>query len=246
MDRAQVIAQEALRATAETFARRGLTAALRSLVQDVYAGNLDRHEPDELGDTAMSLGVQCYENLKTRSTRRYQHDDREPVDAHWDIEGLRVWAPKNVLTFDLDGASVVTMKVPFTQGRTPDWNSSGDWDQDGQNRLKIATENSKALQYRTAAVGTSPLFPHPGSPSAVQNYMLLWAGEPDAPLTAGWLGIPILGETPFIAREKLWWDDEPRTRVTTQSTPDRGPSFDQRPAVTPAVTLKESNQEGQA
>lgn len=246
MDQEQLAAQMALSATVEACARSGLTAAWRSLVQDIYAVNLDRHEPDELGDTVMSFGIQCYENLKTRATRRFQRDDREVVETHWGIDGLSVSIPSNVLTFSLGDSRVVTMKVPFPEGRKPSWDRSGDWEQHSQARLEIAAENSEVLQYRTPAIGASPLFSQPGPPGSVQNYMLLWAGERDAALTAGWLAVPILGETPFIAREMLWWDDEPHTRVAMSTAPDRGPSFDQRPGLTPAVTLKKQHQEGQA
>lgn len=247
MDRAQLAAREALEEAVETCKQSSLTEAWRVLVQDVYTMNLDRYEPDELGDTAMSFGIQCYENLKTRAVRRFRHDDIEENDVHWNIEGLRVWTPRNVLTFTFGNVRIVTMKVPFTEGRSPNWDRSGDWEQYSQIRLAIAAENSRVLQYRTGAVGASPLFPHLGSPGAVRNYMLLWAGEADAALTAGWLGVPILGDTPFIARETLWWDEEPPTRGTQQVAPNRGPSFDERPAATPEVTLKKKqHQEGQA
>ena len=82
-------AREALEATVETCTGSGLTEAWRILVQDVDSQNLDRYEPDELGDTAMSFGVQCYENLRTRAIRRFRHDDLEAADVHWDINGLR-------------------------------------------------------------------------------------------------------------------------------------------------------------
>lgn len=246
MDEAQSAAQVALDTTVEACTASGLAEALQALVQDVYAANLSRHEPDELGDTPMSFGIQCYENLKTRALRRFRSDDLEPAEAHWDISGLKVWTPSNVLRFDLGQARIVTIKVPFGEGRTPNWNRSGDWDQYSQTRHAIATENSRVLQYRSPAEGVFPLLPHPGSPGLVENYMLIWAGEPDAALTAGWLGVPVLGETPFVARETLWWDEEPHTRVPVKTAPDRGPSFDKRPAATPAVALKKQRKDGSA
>lgn len=245
MDLAQVAARDALNAAVDTCSRSGLVDAWRRLVQDVYASNLDRYEPDELGDTVMSFGIQCYENLKTRAVRRFRHDDLEIPETHWDIDGLRVWTPRNVLTFNLGGVRVVTMKVPFG-GRSPNWQRSADWEQYSQIRLSIATENSRVLQYRTPPVGASPMLPHPGSPRAVRNYMLLWAGEPDVVLTAGWLGVPTLGDTPFVAQTSLWWDDDPDIRVAQKTTPDRGPSFNERPVAKPQVSLKEQHQEGQA
>lgn len=244
MDQAQVAAGEALEATVEACSDSGLVTAWRGLVRDVYSANLDRYEPDELGDTAMTLGIQCAENLKTRAIRRFRRDDLEPDDVHWDIDGLRVWTPRNVLTFNSGNARVVTMKVPFAEGRSPRWDRIGDWDQDSQIRLAIATENSRVLRYRTHAESDG-LFPHTGAPGVVRNYMMLWAGEADAALTAGWLGVPVLGDTPFIARKQLWWDDEPHTRITARTTPDRGPTFDERPAATPEVTLKRQPQQGQ-
>lgn len=246
MDRAEVAAQQALQAAVDACAGSGLVDAWRTLVHDVYASNLDRYEPDELGDTVMSFGIQCYENLRVRAIRRYRHDERENHDAHWTIDGLSVDTPGNVLTFELGGARFVTMKVPFAERRIPNWDRSGDWEQDSQIRSKIAAENSSVLQYRTHAAAASPLFPHPGSPGTVQNFMLLWGGESDAAMTAGWLGVPTLGDRPFIAYEKLWWDTEPDTRITQKPMSDRGPSFDERPATMPAVALKQQRREGQA
>ncbi|GAA4823616.1 hypothetical protein GCM10025786_34710 [Nocardioides caeni] len=245
MHQAQVAADQALEATVEACSAAGLIAAWRGLVQDVYSTNLDRYEPDELGDTPMTLGIQCSENLKTRAIRRFRHDELEADDDHWDIDGLRVWTPRNVLTFSSASARVVTMKLPFAEGRSPRWDRIGDWDQDSQIRRAIATESSRVLRYRSHAESDG-LFPHTGSPGVVRNYMMLWAGEADAALTAGWLGVPVLGDTPFIARKLLWWDDEPHNRVTASTTPDRGPNFDERPAVTPEVTLKRRPQEGLA
>ena len=67
MDRAEEAAQRALHTVVNECAESGLTDALRGLVQEVYTTNLDRYEPDELGDTPRSFGFQCYENLKELS-----------------------------------------------------------------------------------------------------------------------------------------------------------------------------------
>lgn len=246
MDEARKVAELALESTVEMCASNGFTDVFRTLVQEVYSVNQSRHEPDELGDTAMSFGIQCSENLKTRALRRFRHDEDEPTNRHWNIDGLRVGIPRNVLTFSFGNIDVVSMKVPSSAGRSSIWDHSSDWDNDSHARRMIAAKNSDVLQYRSPAPGAVPLFPHEGSPGEVQNYMVFWAGETNAPLTAGWLGIPVLGETPFIAQAMLWWDDEPRSRITTKATPDRGPSFDQRPAAKPEVSLKRRLQEGQA
>ena len=108
MDRAEEAAQRALHTVVNECAESGLTDALRGLVQEVYTTNLDRYEPDELGDTPRSFGFQCYENLKERAPRRAHHDVREHSDAHWRISGLHVATPGGVLTFEFAGARFVT------------------------------------------------------------------------------------------------------------------------------------------
>ena len=247
MDRAEEAAQRALHTVVNECAESGLTDALRGLVQEVYTTNLDRYEPDELGDTPRSFGFQCYENLKERAPRRAHHDVREHSDAHWRISGLHVATPGGVLTFEFAGARFVTMKVPYGQGRNPNWGGGVDWaHQDSQVRAAIAAENSEVLQYRTPAAGAASLFAHPGSPGTVQNFMLLWGGEAKTPLTAGWLAVPVLGERPFIAHERLWWDADRDAQVTQTPMPDRGPNFDERPAAALSMALKRRPQEGQA
>ncbi|MFH5208605.1 hypothetical protein ACHIPZ_10395 [Antrihabitans sp. NCIMB 15449] len=244
-DEAQLVAQVALEATAEACSVSGLTDAWRTLIQDVYSANLDRYEPDELGDTPLTLGIQCSDNLKTRAIRRFALEDNEPTDRHWHIDGLHVSSPGNTLTFSLGSTRVVTMKTPFSAGRTPLWDHIGDWEQDSQIRLSIATENSRVLAYQTHPTSAFTLFPHSGCPGVVRNYMLLWAGEPDSPSTAGWLGIPVLGDSAFIARKQLWWDEVP-TQIPTKTRSNRGPHFDERRAAAPEVTLKQRRRDGQA
>lgn len=81
-------------------------------------------------------------------------------------------------------------------------------------RHELASENSQVPQYWTPAEGASPLFRYPGSPGVVRRYMLLWAGEADAALTAGWLAIPIPGDVPLVRRRSSGGATNP-TRVST-------------------------------
>lgn len=238
MDAAQDAAFAALDQTVEHLDEVGLIAAWRSLVQDVYASNLDRHEPDELGDTAMTLGTQCSENVKTRAIRRASHDELELVEDHWTIPNLTVTNPRNSLTFCLDGVRVVVMKAPYAAGRAPQWDQLADWEHDSDVRQAVAASNMRTLQYRTHPAPDDPLFEHLGRPGVVDNYMLVWAGDSNAPLTAGWLTIPTLGESPFIAVKRIWWDKVPDERLTATRTPSSGPRFDERSVVAPQVTIK--------
>jgi hypothetical protein len=55
--------------------------ALRSLVGDMWAQNLDRYEPDELGGTPRSLGLQFAENLRELAIRQ-PHPGSRGADGH--------------------------------------------------------------------------------------------------------------------------------------------------------------------
>lgn len=50
------------------------------------------HEPEELGDSARTLGFLCYENLSARIERRIVG---HPLEAtRWGIDGLQLRGPK--------------------------------------------------------------------------------------------------------------------------------------------------------
>lgn len=242
-------AEEAASAALDRMTKRldetGLLAAIRSLQQEVWAVNVDRFEPDELGDTPRSLGLLTFENFTTRALRRFNHDELEPTDKHWNIEGLRVTTPNGVLTFELDGARIAGMKVPPAEQRAPRWERFADWDNESNTRLEIARENSKVLgEYTTPEPGQRELADFHDvfgrRPGMVAHFLYVWAGEHTSPLTSGWLTVPALGGHPFAAIKNLWHDDDNDLPHGTR-TPSRGPagpSFDQKPAAQPSITLK--------
>lgn len=238
VDDAEKAAQTALSAAVEMCTTGGLTRYWRELIQDVYATNLSRHEPDELGDTPMTLGTNCVENIKSRALRRSSHDDLELPEDHWHVDGLEVCTPRNVLTFVLPRTRIIVMKVPYGEGRTPQWDRLGDWEHDSHVRQALAEANSQTLRYRTHLPADVPLFPHGATPGVVRDFMFVWAGEPLDPRTAGWLTVPAEGQNPFIAREQLWWDDEPPARLSAPTKPTRGPSFDERQGAVPQLTIR--------
>lgn len=235
----------ALGATVSRLEDSGLLDAIRDLQREVWAVNIDRYEPDELGDTPRSLGLLTFENFTQRALRRYNHDELEPAEKHWNIEGLHVTTPRGVLTFELGGARIAGMKVPPSGRRSPQWDRFADWDNESSTRLHIARENSRVLggyktpnhdQYVFAGMD-SELGRAPG---AVSNFLYVWAGEFQSPLTSAWLTVPALGGHPFAAIAQLWHDSEDDLLDGTR-TPARGPdgpSFDEKPAAQPSIALK--------
>lgn len=218
----------------------GVDALLRELAQDVWASCLSRHEPAELGDTHMSLGIQAVENFKTRALRRFLRDAAEPEERHWDVPGLVVSTPRNVLTLTLPGLRLLVMKTPMTDGLHPRLELIGDWGDQSEARRYAARINSQALSgWSPPEPGQLELVQHVVAVRPISNYLVMWSGDPDRPLTAGRLGIPIQGAHPFAAVTKLWWDEsETEGTVYDRHARTKSVAFDQQPVVTPKLSLK--------
>jgi hypothetical protein len=239
MNEAQAAAEGALDRFKQIIVASGTDKVLQALVRDVWAQNLDRYEPDELGDTPKALGLQCAENLRELAVRRNVGDDREAPENHWDLPNLNISTPRSVLTMTIDERRIVPMKIPMSHGRTPHFDRFRDWEHESDVRNEMAKRNSRVLGgFTTASLGQPMLIPEAFDELAVRDFMLLWAGEPESTLTAGFLAVPAKGPEPFAATTHLWWDDaEGAPRGKARNTPD-GPSFDQKDVATPAIALK--------
>lgn len=239
MNEAQRAAESALGRFKQTVVATSTDNALRDLVRDVWAQNLDRYEPDELGDTPKSLGLQCAENLRELAVRRTAGDEREAPGGHWNIPDLDVSTPRGVLTLTIDGRRIIPMKVPMSHGRVPRLDLFRDWEHESDVRNEMAKRNSAALGgFTTANLGQPMLLPETYDLMAIHDFMLLWAGDPDTPLTAGYLAVPAKGPAPFAATTPLWWDDTDEVPRSASRRSPEGPSFDEKGAVTPSITLK--------
>ncbi|GAB3995609.1 hypothetical protein [Nocardioides marmoraquaticus] len=237
-------AQEAIDRDLDTavsgLADSGLTELLRALLQDVWSDNLGRFEPDELGDTAKSLGIQCSENIRERAKRRFHGDAGVASEDRWEVPGLVVSTPRDTLMMQLAYLRIAVMKVPMQHGRSPRWDRFRDWEYESQVRNDFALENSRALSGYTTPpdgqlefdLGRRPARGH------LRNFMVLWAGERDLPLTSGWLAVPTAGEMAFGAWRALWHDESSKAEANGGHTGPRRPSFDEQSSPTPKITLK--------
>ncbi len=233
------MAETALDAAVHKWTQVGLTEKLGVLVREVWGVNLARYEPEELADNAKTLAITCSENLAGRIERRIRGHEFEP--ELWEVDGLRVAKPNGSLRLDHSGRHVYVMKAPMVYGRRPQWDSMAPWAALSDVRETAARGNTFALAgYRTPALGQDELFPFliDGTPESLANFMLVWAGDMAAPVTAGWLTVPVLGERPFVAVRRLWFDAEEDVSHNIEGRGPAGPSYDKKPAVTPALSLK--------
>ncbi|TCI96408.1 hypothetical protein [Aeromicrobium sp. IC_218] len=239
MQSAQEAAAEALDLFRADLTRIGAIEPIRDLVGDVWSQNIDRHEPDVAGDTALSLGQNCVENLKTLALRRYRRDEREAVEDHWQIPGLQVELIKNALTLTHGNRRILLMKVPPNLGRRPSFSQFPRWASQSDVRHEMAVANTYALNgIRSDDLDQLTFADDPYDPTLVRNFLLVWAGEEDSPKTGAHLTVPVMGIRPFAAQVELWHDDDEKGRVRSNADMPEGPRFDTQPAVEPAIAIK--------
>jgi hypothetical protein len=267
MREASDVAAEALHDATTTWAETGLTDAFNALTTSVWKTNLARHR-EGLGDDATTLGTLCARNLANRVQERVAslraasaHVRSIPGDAAaettltgagkdadefhrdpWAIDGLTVDRPRGSLRLSLGGRHFYVMKAPMSAGRRPDWDSMVKWDGESDTRREIAETNFRVLgDFYNPGLGQGELWEHTTDrpASAIREFLLVWAGEPHRPQTSGWLTVPGIGEAPFIARGRLWWDpiDDDTDPRDGQAAPT-GASFADGLPRTPDLTLE--------
>lgn len=218
----------------------GITGRLHGLIGEVWQRNLERYEPEELGDDSQTLGGTSSRNIANRVERLVQSSSGHEVEP-WDIPGLTAARPYGALRLDYAGLHFHLMKSPMAQGRSPKWATYPQWSALSEVRTEAARANSMAMGgLRTAAPGQDSLpdLPLIDVTSPIRHYVFVWAAEIRSPATSGWLGVPMLGERAFAAIRPLWTDPEEGTSAAVQPSSPTGPNFDERATEVPALTLK--------
>lgn len=253
MNTVTMAAEAALELAVEAVTRCGLRERLHALVTEVWQANLDRYEPEELGDDPQTLGNTCARNIANRAEGLVLGNREREVEP-WDIAGLGATRPHGALRLDHAGRHFHIMKAPMRHGRRPEWARFDPWTRSSEVREDAARENTVALHgYRTAAPGQDPLpamtlpFVSAGLEVHLPHFVFVWAADIDSPGTSGWLGAPSLGEQPFVAVQPLWSDPDDYVPVGRRRDFPTGPSFDQRSTAAPPLALKpRREQEGKA
>jgi hypothetical protein len=205
-------AQKLLEQVTDEWAATGVLRVLCELVDQVWRTDLQRYDPD-LGDDAMSLGMQASRNLCNLTVRR--------------LQGVPGVLARDRKTLEINYAGRV-LHVGKAPSDSPTWEvDQVDW-ADSDVREHAAAANTAAYQ---SASGT--LFDDwdalPGQnadPSALQHLHLTWQGLADGS-TRTWLGFPQLGPRPWFA--VLLLDDtrlgDVTIDLTTAETVHRKPTI---------------------
>lgn len=170
--------------------RRGPLGELERLVPDVWRTNVDRHEPERLGDDLMSLGTQSARNIMNRAVQQ--------------LAGIPGLAVKAGPTLDVRFAGRVLHVGKATPSSASDWDVwSIDW-ASSEVRDDAARANSTAYQSNSETLfeGRGDLLPLPGQrsdPGQLRYLHLAWQGFLEDGHCRAWLGFPAAGERPWFA-----------------------------------------------
>lgn len=216
---------------------------LHKTISDVWAINMDRYEPAVLGDTAGAFGILSAHNIRERALRASQEGQ-----GAWSADRARASDPDGSLLITVAGVNVHILKAPRSGNRTPLWERDFKWDSGSLTRLNAALRNASSRPAYHRLPGQESLFEmtvERGSQKAAHGYtdvFVVWSGEESTGLTAAWLGIPVLGPSPWIAVGRPLWLDETEDRLLsapaapTRAT--RSADFDALEEPKPKIRLK--------
>lgn len=220
----------------------GLIDLLHGQVADTWRTNMERYEQSRLGDTPRAFGFLSAENIQQRLVRLCSG----PASTWYEL-GVRVATPDNSLLIRACGVDIHVMKAPSSQPRTPDWDTAFTWSGESATRQRCARRNSEQYLSSAGAAPDGSLFALPEASPAksdatrCRDAFLVWSGEVSTGLTAGWLGLPCDGERPWLAVQRLWWDEAggPNSLAEVQPAgPQPTDGFEAQPLPSAPVRLK--------
>lgn len=240
MSRWDEAAETHLEAVAAHLREVGVVSLLRGQVQAVWRRNVDGHDP-LLGDTSLSLGVHCSENLRELVVRECTGGS-----SPWRARGVAASVVDRSLRLDVAGVRVGLVKAPpRPSDRTPQWDGAAfRWESESEVRLAAAERNSAAYRpSESEQDGRSLALPlETATPDAthLRDLWVVWSGQLEPALTAGWIGFPSAGRPSWFAVEPLWWDEpgEGGERRRDPVSPSAGADFEDLPTPEPSIRLK--------
>jgi hypothetical protein len=209
------------------------------IISRVWKINVDRFEPSEVGDTNRSLGITATENIRTLVLRE-SWTAGNPANLG---DSVHVTAPNDSLLVQAAGVRLHVMKsAPAIALTEPRWDSDFAWKGESDVRIEAAAANSAGYSPNLAVQGGlfADLLPPASGAARLREAILVWAGGSNNPLTGGWIGLPTLGESPWLAVDNVWWHGT--DGITASQRGSGGPAddaFSDRAAPSPVISLKQ-------
>lgn len=176
--------------------RTGFTALFEDTATRLWAGNVERFDPDHLHDDESTLGYTAYRNV-TNATA---------VAAEQMGICRAVRDEFGVLTFTVGSTVARIIKTPAESGVRPKFRRDFTWAH-RPSRYAAASANSTHRSPSTQE-SIEPLFEMPTVTDAelanVRNVFLIWGGSVYPVATAGWVGVPTLSPDRWMSVSAIW------------------------------------------
>lgn len=185
------------------YADAGLIEFVHEVVRDTWRSNRARWSPDRHFDDANTLGYQTSRNVNNRIART--------IDTSNVLPNVLPETELGVVILRLAGLRLRVVKAPIGSGLLPDFENDFDWST-SVTRENAARRNSNNYYPFVSDELTfdfrEDLRPkHQRQAESCRDLFLLWAAELISDRTAGWLGIPRIGDDPWMGVLDLWLDD---------------------------------------
>lgn len=225
--------EEHLEDVVTVLASSGFLDVVREEARQLWRANCERHEPEQLFDDSATLGFTASRNVNNAVRERVHEDDVAP--SHLDEFGVRV--------YDVGGYAVRLFKSSGSAGRKPRLQSDFVW-KNRESRMAAARRNDR-FRRPLEVPGHEALFDLPPDPQSdvalLNDVFIVWGGDIESRLTAGWAGLPTARDGSWAAVERIWWDTElltPNSRTLPGYT-DAAARFGSQTVPTPLVTLRQ-------
>ncbi|UOT06775.1 hypothetical protein MPY17_13965 [Rhodococcus opacus] len=193
-----------------------LTLVLHSEVRATSWANVKRHEPSESGDTPLAFGLFSSEDFAQQIFRACMAHAGPSSER-----GIRASKPNNSLLIQVVVLNQYLIMASFRGLRILEWRNDLDWRLGIATRPAAAAHNSRVFQPPTVSAWSllSIRDDAVGEALARKEPTIMWSGDIPTGLTAGWMGLPQRGDTPWMAVAPLWWDEPASRTEDRQSLP---------------------------
>lgn len=188
-----------------SFAGAGVIDVVRQVVQTTWEANLGRWSPSEHFDDTNTLGYQTSRNVNNRLTAVLQgSNDVAP--------GVFAETESGIAIIRCGNYRLRVVKAPIESGVSPDFQADFDWS--GSLSRSSAARRNQAVYHPlhgedwTLTYDSDPRPAHRRRVDVCHDVFLIWAAELVSTRTLGWLGLPTLGDLPWMGVSSLWCDAE--------------------------------------
>ena len=190
----------------------GVIKFIREVVTETWRANRERWSPKAHFDDTNTLGYQTSRNVTNRMLSTVGDSDVAP--------SVHVETELGVVVLHLSGLRLRVVKAPIEAGIVPDFGADFDWSTSATREAAARRNSNSYFPLDGAELSftfeTDPRPTHRRRVDRCRDLFLIWAADLTADGTTGWLGLPRLGDEPWMGTLPLWSDDEEPTTVEAE------------------------------